>query len=113
MIERASEVEINIAAPEHVAPALTRERGDALHETRGHGRRAGDLGGAGEDHFRRAQCLREIMRGQADAALGRIETEIAAHRPRQPGIAARFRRPGRFVKAAEHDAIKTQQTCFQ
>ena len=53
----------------------------------------------------RAQRLREVVRGQADAAFGRIEAEIAAHRAAQPGIAARLGRPAAFVEAAEHDAV--------
>ena len=40
-------------------------------------RRAGDLGGAREDDFRRAERLREVVRGETDAALRRIEAEIA------------------------------------
>ncbi len=67
----------------------------------------------GEDDFRRAERLREVVRGQADAALGRIEAEIAAHRPAEPGIAARLRRPGAFVEAAEHDAVDRLQARFQ
>ena len=59
----------------------------------------------GQHDFRRAERLGEVVRGKADAALRRIEAEVAAHRPGEPGIAARLRRPGRFVEAAEHDAV--------
>ena len=61
----------------------------------------------------RAQRLREVVRGQADAALGRIEPEIAAHRAAEPGIVAGFARPGAFVEAAEHDALERLQARFQ
>ncbi len=71
------------------------------------------LAARAEDHFRGAERLREVVRGKADAALGRIEAEVAAHRPAQPGIAARLGRPGALVEAAEHDAIDALQARFQ
>ena len=113
MIERAGEFEINMAAPERAVPAFSGERGDALHEARGHGRAAGDLGGAAQDDFRGAQALRKIVRGKADAALGRIEAEIAAHRAAEPGIVARLGRPGALVEAAQHHAVDGLQARFQ
>ena len=113
MIERAGELEISVAARERAVPARAGERGDALHEARGHGRAAGDLGGAAEDDFRGAQALGEIVRGKADAALWRIETEIAAHRAAQPGIVARLGRPGALVEAAQHHPVDGLQARFQ
>ena len=114
MIERAGERKIVLAAFERALPArFAGDRGQALHEARGHRRRARDLGGAGEDDFRRAERLREVVRGQSDAPLRRIEPEIAPHRPRQPRIAARFGRPAAFVEAAEHKAVGALQARFQ
>ena len=66
-----------------------------------------------EDDFFGAQALREVVRGKADAALGRIEAEVGAHRAAQPGIAARLRRPGAFVEAAQHDTLEGLQARFQ
>ena len=113
MIERAGEFEIAVAAFEHRVPARAGQRGNALHEARGHGRRAGDFGSAREDDFRRAQRLREVVRGKADAALGRIEAEVGPHRAAQPRIVARLTRPGALVKSAEHDAVDGLQARFQ
>ncbi len=86
-------------------PALAGHGGEALHEARRHGRRAGELGGAGEDDLARAEQLREIVRREADAAFRQIEAEVLAHRPAEPGVGRRFRRPGAFDQAAEHHAI--------
>ena len=113
LVERARVVEIVVAALEHVAPARSGQRGDALHKTRGDRRRAGHFGGTGEDHLLGAERLREVVRGETDATLGRIEAEIAPHRPAQPGIAARLGRPSTFVQPAEHDALKRLQARFQ
>ena len=64
-----------------------------------------ELRGAGEEDFRHAEQLREVVRRQADAPLGQIEAELEPHRPRQPRIAARLRRPHAFDQPAEHDAV--------
>src|SRR5476651_1458523 len=94
MIERAGKFEIVMAAREHVLPArVTCERGDALHETRGYGRRAGEFLRAGQDDFFCAQRLREVVRGEADAPFRRIEAQLTAHRAREPRVAACLARP--------------------
>ena len=98
LIECARQFDDAMAPRQHMAPALgAGNRGHALDEARGHRWRAGELGGAGQNDFGRAERLREVMRGEADAALGRVKAKVAAHWPRQPRIAARLRRPGGFV----------------
>ena len=61
--------------------------------------------GAGEEDFRHAEELREVVRRQSDAPLGQIEAEVEPHRPRQPGIAGRLGRPHALDEPAEHDAV--------
>jgi len=93
-----------------------RGRGDRrqpLHETRGHRRRAGELGGPAQDYLGRAETLREIVRRQADTPLRQVETELAAHRTRQPGIAAHLRWPDALDQAAQHQAVDRLQARFE
>ena len=114
LVERARQRNVLRAAFGHGLPAfLAGECGEALHETRGHGRRAGDLLRPRQHDLRHAERLREVMRGQADAPLRRIEAELPPHRPAEPGIAARFRRPARFVQSAEHDAVDRLKARFE
>ncbi len=94
-------------------PARARHRGEPLQETGRDGRGAGELGGTGQDHLARAQHLGEVVSRKSDASLRQIEPEREPHRPAQPGIAARFRRPGAFVQSAEHEAIAGGQPRFQ
>ena len=49
-----------------------------------------------------AEQLREIVRRQADAAFRQIEAELMPHRPAQPRIDSRRRRPDAFDQAAEN-----------
>ena len=60
-----------------------------------------------------AEQLREVVRRQADAALRQIEPELVAHRPRQPRIDPRRRRPDAFDQPAENDAIVLRQPRFE
>ncbi len=112
-IERAREGEVAFTARDDTFPAFAGERGNSLHKARGDGRAAGHLGRARKDDFTCAQCLREVVRGEADAALGRIEAEIAAHRAAQPRVVARLRRPGTLVQPAQHDAVDRLQARLQ
>ena len=65
-----------------------------------------------EDDFFRAEQLGEIVRGEADAPLRQIKSEIKPHRPAEPGIGPAFRRPGAFDQAAEHDAVAVSEARF-
>ena len=67
----------------------------------------------GEDDFIRTEQLREVMAGEADAPLRQIEAELMPHRPAQPGIDARRRRPDAFDQAADNDSIRLHQPRFQ
>ncbi len=67
----------------------------------------------GEDHVVVAEQLREIVRGKADAPLRQIEAEFVPHRPAQPGIDARRRRPDALDQSAEDDAIGFRQAGFE
>ena len=96
-----------------VPARLARDRREPLHEARGHRRRAGELGGAGEDHLGRAERLREVVRRKPDAPLRQIEAERMPHRPAEPRIGARFRRPHALDQPAEHDAIDRLQPRFE
>ncbi len=60
-----------------------------------------------------AERLREVVSRQADAPFRQIEAELPAHRPAEPRISARFRRPYAFRQAAEHHAIHVLQARFQ
>jgi hypothetical protein len=53
------------------------------------------------------------MRGETDAPLRQIEAEFMPHRPTQPGIDARRRRPHALNQPAEDDAVGFSQACFQ
>src|SRR5947207_15382225 len=45
------------------------------------------------------------MRGKADAPLRQIEPELVPHRPIEPRIDPRRRRPDAFDQSAENDAV--------
>ena len=60
-----------------------------------------------------AEQLREVMRGETDAPLRQVEAEFMAHRPAQPGIDARRRRPHGFDQAAQDDAVGFRQPRFE
>src|SRR5262249_46762504 len=65
VIERAGPGEILRAARTRLRPrSLARDRRQSLDEARGHGRRAGELGGIGENHLSGAQRLSEVVRGE-------------------------------------------------
>ena len=78
---------------------FARHRLQPVQETRGHRRRAADLGGVTEDDVVGAEQLRKIVRGKADAPLRQIEPELMPHRPAQPRIHARRRRPHALAPA--------------
>ena len=60
-----------------------------------------------------AEQLREVMRGETDAPFRQIEAEFVAHRPAQPGIDARRRRPHALDEPAQDDAIGFRQARFE
>ena len=94
----------------------TRFAGDGLQpvqKARGDSRRAADLGRMGQDHIVRSQQLRKIVRGEADAPFRQIEAEFMAHRPAQPGIDPRRRRPYAFDQPAKNDAVGFGQPRFE
>ncbi len=66
-----------------------------------------------QDHFARAEKLREVVRGKSDAALRQIEAKIKPHRPAEPGVGIAFRRPGPLDETAEHDAVALGQARFK
>ena len=53
------------------------------------------------------------MRRQADAALGRRQAELMAHRPRQERIDARSPRPYAFLQARQNEAPGTHEPGFE
>ena len=89
------------------------ERIEPQQPARGHGRRAIDALGAGQQHFGRAHRLLEIVGGKADLALRRRQAEALAHRAVEPGIDRAFRRPGAFVEAAQDQQVGLLQARFQ
>ena len=114
MVERAGEFAIIFAALAHVIPA----RSPATAAMRCTKREV--TVGAPPSLAARVRMtsgapkrLREIVRRQADAPLGQIEAEIAAHRAAEPWIAARLGRPGAFIESAQHDAVDVLQSRFQ
>ena len=84
---------------------VARHRRKPLHEARGHGRRAGELGRIAQHHLVGAERLREVVGGERDAPLRQIEAERVAHGPVEPRIGARLRRPGALDEPAEHHAV--------
>ena len=60
----------------------------------------------------RAEPLREIMRGDADRALGQRDAEFPAHLPRHPRVVGRRTGPGALVEAAEHQQVGLLQPRF-
>ena len=62
---------------------------------------------------RRAERLREIVRGKRDAALRQVEAESIAHGAAEPGIRTRVGRPHSLYQASEHDAVGALQPRFQ
>ena len=105
--------QICLAALERVRPSRAGNGGEALDEARRHRRRAGDLGGVGEDHVARAEQLGKVVRRKTDAALRQIESEFQPHRTAEPGIGLGLRRPAAFHQAAEHDAVARDEACFE
>ena len=60
-----------------------------------------------------AEQLREVVGGQTDAPFRQIEAKFVAHRPAQPGIEPRRRRPDAFDEAAQDDAVGFRQARFE
>ncbi len=114
MIERIGHVQVAPAFCLRALPALIAgDRLQTMQEARGDRRRSRDLGRMREDDIARAKQLDEVVGGKADAPFRQIEAEGPAHRPAQPGIVARLRRPHAFDEAADDDAIGFGETRFQ
>ena len=113
-IEFIGEADIFLAGRLRGFPALVAgDRFQPVQETRGDRGRAADLGGVAEDDVLGAEQLREIVRREADAPLRQIEAEFMPHRPAQPRIDPRRRRPDAFDQPADDDAVGLRQPRFQ
>ena len=113
-VQLAGKADIFLAGGVRGLPALlARDRFQPVQEARGHRGRAADLGGMAEDDVVGAEQLREIVRGEADAPLRQIEAELMPHRPAQPRIDPRRRRPDAFDQPADDDAVGLRQPRFQ
>ncbi len=66
-----------------------------------------------EDDVVGSEQLRKIMRGEADAPLRQIKAEFVPHRPAQPRIDPRRRRPYAFHQPANNDPVGLRQPRFQ
>ena len=55
----------------------------------------------------------EIVRGKADAPLGRVEPDLGLHRAGQEGVVGGLRRPCALVEAPEHHQVDALQPRFQ
>src|SRR3546814_6718574 len=73
-------------------PQALAEGVDAPEPARRHGRSAVDPLGAGQVDAWRAESLVEVMRGEADAALGQRQAEGRLHGPAEPRPRRRLRR---------------------
>ena len=114
LVDRAGVANILVAGRLRRFPALLARDGfQPVQEARGDGRSTADLGRMGEDHVLMAEQLSEVVRRKADAALRKVETEFVTHRPAQPGIDARRRRPHGFDQPAQDDAVGFRQPRFQ
>ena len=60
-----------------------------------------------------AEQLGEVVRRKAYSALRKVETEFMTHRPAQPGIDARRRRPHGFDETAQDNAVGFRQPRLQ
>ena len=89
------------------------DRFQPVQEARCHRRRAANLRGMTEDDVVGSEQLRKIMRGEADAPLRQIEAELVPHRPAQPRIDPRRRRPYAFDQPANNDPVGLRQPRFQ
>ncbi len=92
---------------------LARDGFEAMQEARGHRRRAADFCRMAEDDILGAEQLGKIVRRQPDAPFRQIEPEAMPHRPAQPGIHPRRRRPDALDQSAEDDAVGLRQPRFQ
>ena len=113
VVQRARAAEVEVAAVDHRLPLRPGNGGEALDEARWNGRRAGNLGGAGEDHVARAEQLSKIVSRKPDAALGQVEAELLAHRAAEPGVGPAFRRPCSLDESPENHAIAFGQPRFE
>ncbi len=114
LVQRVCELHVFLAGANGRLPELVaRDRLQPVQEARGHRRCAAGLGGMGEDHLVAAEQLREVMRGEADTALRQIETKLVPHRPAEPGIDPRRRRPDALDQPADDDAVGLHQARFQ
>ena len=84
-----------------------------MQEPRGDRGRAANFRGVTEDHVVGAEQLGKIVRGEADAPLRQIEAELVPHRPAQPWIDPRRRRPDAFDQPAQNDPVGLRQPRFQ
>ena len=66
-----------------------------------------------EDDILGAEQLREVVGGEADAPLRQIEAEFVPHRPAQPWVDPRRRRPHAFDQPADDNAVGLHQPGFQ
>ena len=113
-VEFVGVVDVFLAGGDSRVPAgLAGDGLKPVQKARRHRRRAADLGGVAEDHVAGAEQLREVMRGQADAALRQIELEFVTHRPAQPRVDPRRRRPDAFDQPADDDAVVLRQPRFE
>ena len=114
MIERARPGEILMAARQHgvpsFSPASAAMRCTKREVTVG---APAIFGGAGEMTSGAPSACAKSCADRPMRRSGRIEAEVAPHRPAQPRIAARLRRPAAFVQAAQHDAVDCLQARFQ
>ena len=76
-----------------------------MQEARGDRGRAAGFCRMAEDDILGAEQLREVMGGEADAPLRQIEPEFVPHRPTQPRVDPRRRRPHAFDQPADENAV--------
>ena len=76
-------------------------------------RRVAGAGGARQHHLLRAHRHLEIMRGMADAPLGRLEVDAGLHQPRHEAVGLRLARPDALVQPADHQRVDALQPRFQ
>ena len=107
LVERARPGEISLAALARRVPALLAgDRGEPLHEARGHRRRAGELG---RDRLRiTSSAPSACAKSCADSPMrrsGRSRPSAWRIGRLSQGSAARLRRPDAFDQPAEHHAV--------
>ena len=109
---RIGEVRLTLGA-QLLAAGWPGKRQQPLQPARRNRRRAVGTQRPRHHHARDSHRHPEIVGGEADAALRRVEQDLRAHQPRQEGVALGALRPAALVEAAEDHQIDVLEPRFE